>query len=61
MQKQLDEIIQQYKNSQTTLEAYKAISDFVKIIETFSEFVEEAEILGLNKSNSMLIKAGIMD
>ena len=46
MQKQLDEIIQRYKNSQTTLEAYEAISDFVKIIETFSGFIEEVESEG---------------
>ncbi len=46
MQKQLDKVIEKFKNSQTTLESYEAISDFVKIIATLSEFIEEVETGG---------------
>lgn len=43
MQKQLEAIIERYKNSQTTLEAYEAISDFIKIVETIPEFIGQVE------------------
>ena len=48
MQKQLDEAIEKFKNSKTTLEAYEAISDFVKIIETVADFIKEVETEGEN-------------
>lgn len=43
MQKQLDEVIEKFKNSKTSLEAYGAISDFVKLIKTVPEFIKEVE------------------
>ncbi|MDD5397297.1 MAG: hypothetical protein PHW24_04590 [Candidatus Moranbacteria bacterium] len=46
MQKQLDEAIEKYKNSQTSLEAYEAISDFVKIIVEVPEFIKQVEAEG---------------
>jgi predicted RNA-binding protein with RPS1 domain len=41
MQKQLDKTIEKFKNSQTSIEAYEAISDFVKIIETVPKFIKQ--------------------
>lgn len=43
MQKELDKAIEKFKNSQTSFEAYWAISDFVKIIIRVSEFIEQVE------------------
>lgn len=43
MQKELDEAIEKFKNSRTSLEAYFAISDFVKIITKVPEFIEQVE------------------
>lgn len=43
MKKELEKIIEKYKNSQTSLETYQAISDFVKIIETIPEFIKQVE------------------
>lgn len=41
MKKGLNNAIKKYQQSQTSLEAYQAISDFVKIIETVPEFIKQ--------------------
>jgi hypothetical protein len=46
MRKQLDEVVVKFKNSQTSLEAYEAISDFVKIIVEIPEFIKQVEAEG---------------
>ena len=43
MKKQLKAAIKAYINSKTTLEAYEAISDFVRLVETVPEFIKQAE------------------
>lgn len=43
MKKGLDNAIKKYQQSQTSLEAYQAISDFVKIIIAVPEFIEQVE------------------
>lgn len=43
MKKGLEKTIDRYKNSQTSLEAYQAISAFVKIIIAVPEFIEQVE------------------
>ncbi len=43
MKKELENAIEKYKNSQTSLEAYQAISDFIKIIIAIPKFVEHVE------------------
>src|SRR6185369_8630332 len=46
MQKQLDKAVEKFQNSQTSLEAYEAISDFVKIIVEVPEFIKKVETEG---------------
>lgn len=41
MKNELNNIIERYKNSQTTLEAYQAISDFVEIIIEVPAFIKQ--------------------
>ena len=43
MQKQLEAIIDRYNNSQSSLEAYEAIFDFVEIIKTMPDFIKQVE------------------
>ncbi|HOX10817.1 MAG TPA: hypothetical protein P5323_04045 [Candidatus Moranbacteria bacterium] len=43
MKKGLNNAIKKYQQSQTSLEAYQAISDFVKIIMAVPEFIEQVE------------------
>lgn len=43
MKKELEKSIEKFKNSQVSLESYQAISDFIKIVETISEFINWAE------------------
>lgn len=51
MKKELNKTIERYKNSKTSLEAYQAISDFVKIIIAIPEFIEQVE----NEGEKILI------
>jgi len=46
MQKQLDEAVEKFKNSQTSFDSYQAISDFVKIIIEVPEFIKQVETEG---------------
>lgn len=43
MKNKLEKIIEKYKNSPTSLEAYQAISDFVKIVLGHKEFLKQIE------------------
>lgn len=43
MKEQLEIIISRFRNSQTSLETYQAISDFVEIIINIPEFIEQVE------------------
>jgi hypothetical protein len=54
MRKELGKVTEKFKNSQTSLEAYQAISDFVKIIETVPEFIEQVEKEGENIRNAQI-------
>lgn len=46
MLEKLQKIIENYKNSSTSLEAYQAISDFVEIIISIPEFIKQVEYEG---------------
>jgi hypothetical protein len=43
MKKELDRSVEKFKNSQTSLEAYRAISDFVEIITSVPDFIAQVE------------------
>ena len=43
MKGQLENIIKRFQDSQTSLESYRAISDFVEIIIDIPEFIEQVE------------------
>jgi hypothetical protein len=46
MQKQLEATIEKFKNSQTSLDSYQAVSDFVRIILEVPEFIKQVEAEG---------------
>ena len=54
MKKELNKTIERYENSQTSLESYQAISDFVKIIIAVPEFIEQVEKEGENIRNAQI-------
>lgn len=54
MKKELEKSIEKFKNSQTSLESYQAISDFIKIVETIPKFINWAEREGENNINAQI-------
>ena len=43
MKEKIENIIKRFQDSQTSLEAYQAISDFVEIIINIPEFIAQVE------------------
>lgn len=54
MNEQLKDIMKRFKESQTSLEAYQAISDFVEIIIAVPEFIAQVEKEGENIHNAKI-------
>ena len=43
MQKKLENIIERFRKSQTSLESYRAISDFTEIVLAIPEYIAQVE------------------